>query len=62
MYCRRTLFNDHASSKIDVYHQVSLGASDTIRIKELYEQKVEKVGVKVLAYRGDNGCTNLKLF
>ena len=24
MYCGGTLFNDHASSKIDVYHQVSL--------------------------------------
>ena len=38
MYCGDTLFNDHAASKIDVFHQVSLGATDTIRNKNLYEQ------------------------
>ena len=30
MYCGDTLFNDHASSNIDVYHQVSLGASQKL--------------------------------
>ena len=50
MYYRGTLFNDRASSKIDAYHQVSLGASDTIRSKELYEQKAEESGVKILSY------------
>jgi len=39
MYCGGTLFNDHGSSKIDVFHQVSLGASDTGRSKNLYEQQ-----------------------
>ena len=62
MYCGGTLFNDHASSKIDVYHQVSLGASDTIRSKELYEQKAEEVGVKIQSYRGDNGVYKSKAF
>ena len=62
MYCGRTLFNDHASSKINVYQQVSLGASDTIRSKELYEQKAEEVGVKVLTYRGYNGVYTSKAF
>ena len=54
LYCGGTLFNDHASSKIDVYHQVSLGVSDTIRGKKLYDQVAEKSGVNISAYRGDN--------
>ena len=37
MYCGGTLFSDHASSKIDVFHQVSLVASDTVRSKNEYE-------------------------
>ena len=45
MYYGGTLFNDHTFSKIDVYHQVSLGVSDTIRSKELYEQKAAEVVV-----------------
>ena len=36
-YCEGIIFNDHASSKIDVYHQVSLGVSNNIGSKELYE-------------------------
>ena len=42
MYCGGTLFNDHASSKIDVFHQVSIGASDTLRSKGEFEQKAEE--------------------
>ena len=61
-YCGGTLFNDHASSKIDVFHQISLGASDTIRSKELYEQQAEEVVVNFLAYRGDNGVYKSKGF
>ena len=37
LYCGGTFFNDHASSKIDVFHQVSLEASDTIMSKGIYE-------------------------
>ena len=33
MYCGRTIFVYHAISKIDVMHQVSLRASDTVRNK-----------------------------
>ena len=54
MYSGGTLFNDHASSQIQVYHQVSLGLSDTIRSKEQYELEGEASGVKTLSYRGDN--------
>ena len=49
------LFVDHRSGKIDVYHQVSLGASDTIRGKELYEQSAAKSSVQIQHLRGDNG-------
>ena len=62
MYCEGTLFNDHTSSKIDVFHQVFLGESDTIRSKGIYEQRAEDVGVKILAYRGDNGIYKSKEF
>ena len=40
------LFSDHVSSKIDLYHQASLGVSDTIRSIELYEKGNEQAGVK----------------
>ena len=55
MFCGGDLFNDHASSKIDVLHQVSLNISDTIRCKTIYEQQAEEVGVVIKACRGDNG-------
>ena len=35
IYCGGTLFSDHASSKINVFHQVLLGATDTVRSKNL---------------------------
>ena len=54
LYCGGTLFNAHDSFKIDVYHQVSLGATETVRSKTLYEQHADDVEVKVIKYRGDN--------
>ena len=62
MYSGGMLFNDHDSSKIDVFHQVFLGASDTIRSKELYEQETEDMGVKISPYRRDNGVYKSKEF
>ena len=62
MYCGGILFNEYASSKIDVYYQFSLAASGTIRSKELYDQKAEEVGLKVLAYREDNEVYKFKAF
>lgn len=41
----RNFILDHASSKIDMFNQVSLGVSDISRSKGLYEQHV-----KVLNY------------
>ncbi len=53
MFCGGTLFNDHVSSKIDVFHQVSLGASDTIMSKKLYEQQAAEMDINILTYKGD---------
>ena len=62
IYCGGTLFSDHASSKIEMYHQVSLGATDTVRSKNLYEQEAAEVGVKISSYKGDNGVYKSKEF
>ena len=62
MYCGGTIFVDHATSKIDVMHQVSLGASDIVRNKELYEQEAMKYGVTFKSYRGDNGVFKSQVF
>ena len=48
-------FVDHRSSKIDVYHQVSLGALDTIRSEKLYEQSAAESSVQIQHLRRDNG-------
>ena len=53
---------DHATSKIDIYHQLSLGGSDTVCNKELYEQKEGEHGVKIQSYRGDNGVFKYQVF
>ena len=63
MYSGGTIFIDHASGYIIVHHQVSLGGSDTVRSKELYEIKAAEHGIQVKSYRGDNGvykCTAFK--
>ena len=62
MLCGGTLFVDHGSSKIDIFHQVSLGTSDTIRSKELYEQAAAESGVQIKHYRGDNGVYRSSAF
>ena len=48
-------FVDHACGLIIIYNQMSLGTSDTICSKELYELKVQEFGIMVKSYRGDNG-------
>jgi hypothetical protein len=55
IYSGGTVFVDHASGVIKIHHQVSLGASDTIRSKELHELWASEHGVSVKSYRGDNG-------
>ncbi|MGH3624340.1 MAG: hypothetical protein ACRDQ5_21565, partial [Sciscionella sp.] len=55
MYCGGTIFCDHASSLIDVRHQVSFGAHDTIRSKNLFERMAMSSGVFIDNYHSDNG-------
>ena len=44
------------------YNQVSLGASDTIRSKELYELDAEKMGIAVKRYHRYNWVYKSKEF
>ncbi|MGH7955235.1 MAG: hypothetical protein ACREOZ_04670, partial [Gloeomargaritales cyanobacterium] len=55
MYCGGAIFCDHATKLIDVRHQVTLGASDTVRSKKLFERMAFTHGVIVHSYHGDNG-------
>lgn len=60
MYFGGTLFLGHATGHINIYNQVTLGASDTIRSKELYELQACERGGKVKKYHGDNGVFKAK--
>ena len=62
MYSGGTVFVDHASSTIIIYNQVSLGASDTVRSKEIYELWAAKHGVSMKCYRGGNRVYKTKMF
>ena len=62
MYCGGTVFFNHASGVIKIYHQVSLGASDTVRSKELHELWALEFGINVNTYRGDNRVYKSTLF
>ena len=62
MYSGGTVFVDHASGVIKIHHQVSLGASDTVRSKELHELWASEHGVSIKSYRGDNGVYKSELF
>ncbi|MGH7955047.1 MAG: hypothetical protein ACREOZ_03715, partial [Gloeomargaritales cyanobacterium] len=55
MYCGGTIFCDHASHLIDVRHQLTLGATDTIRSKPLFERMAHSFGVGMGNYHSDNG-------
>lgn len=54
-YVGGTLFVDHASGFVKVYHQSSLGAPDTIRSKRKFEQEAGLSNISVKRYHGDNG-------
>ena len=55
MYSGGTAFVDHESGVIKKHHQVSLGASGTMRSKELHDLWASEHGVTIKSYRGDNG-------
>ena len=54
-YCGGTIFIDHATGLVKAYHQVSLGASDTLRSKRKFEQEARFCDVYVEKYHADNG-------
>ena len=60
MYSGGTLFVDHTSGYIKPYNQVLLGASDTVRIKELFEIHSSEMGVKAKSYHGKTVYIKLK--
>ena len=55
-------FVEHASSTIIIYNQVSLGASYTVRSKELYVLWAAEHRLSAKSYRGDNGVYKLEVF
>lgn len=61
-FCGGALFVDHATGRIAVHHQVSLGAADTIKSKLLFERNAFDDGVVVQAYHTDNGVFSSKEF
>ena len=62
MFSGGTLFVDHATGYIKVYNQVSLGGSDTVRSKELFELHAWEMGIKIQKYHGDNGVYKSKAY
>ena len=56
------MFVDHATGYIKTYNQVSLGASDTVRSKELFELHAWDMGIKIKKYHGDNGVFQAKAY
>ena len=57
-----TIFYDHASHRISVHHQPSLGGSDTLRSKLKYEQDCRRYGIEVQRYHTDNGIFTAESF
>ena len=56
------IFVDHASGYIDVRHQVTLNAADTVKAKLQFERDAFTQGVVVQAYHTDNGVFTSKEF
>jgi len=54
-YCGGTLFFDAASQLIQIFHQSSLGSSDTLASKNKFEKEAAHCGIQVDAYHTDNG-------
>lgn len=56
-YVGGTIFADHASGLVRVFHQVSLRTSDTIRSKRLFERFARGCQREVESYHADNGSS-----
>ena len=60
-YCG-TIFVGEASGYVNLIHQVSLNAADTIKGKRKFERILRSYGILVLTYRGYNGVYKSKDF
>ncbi len=61
-FCGGTLFYDHASAYIGVYHQASLSSADTIQSKQSWERDALMCGHEIKKYRTDNGIFTSKAY
>ena len=60
LYSGGTIFYDHASGYVQLYHQNTLGSADTMRSKVKFEQECMHNGRFVKAYHADNGIFTSK--
>ena len=51
----RTLFVDHVSHLVTIFHQISLAGGETLVSKRLLEREASASGVQIKHYHGDNG-------
>lgn len=61
-YVGGMIFYDHASGRISVHHQPTLGGTDTIRSKFKYEQDCRRYGIEIQKYHADNGVFTSEAF
>jgi Reverse transcriptase (RNA-dependent DNA polymerase) len=61
-YCGGLILADHASGYVRVFHQVSLGTSDTLLSKTAYEQHCLEAGVRIKSFHTDNGTFTSRQF
>ena len=54
------IFVDHASGYIQVRHQITFSAGETVKAKLLYERDAANYGVRIKAYHTDNGVFTSK--
>ena len=57
-----TIAVDHASSKIYIFHQVSLCARETLQAKQVWESNLLQYGFQVKTYHSDNGVLHSAKF
>ena len=54
-YSGGTIYVDHASGKVFLYHQVSHRAGETLMGKQSFEREAHQNGFRICKYHGDNG-------
>lgn len=62
MFCGGVIFVDHATGFVEVRHQISLDAAETIKSKLHYEKESFHDGVVIQNYHTDNGTFTSRSF